>query len=60
METNSIKDVAPTVSAILGLPSPAQSKAAVIPQIVQDLSDREHVAVIVPDALGLFPFRRWR
>ena len=60
METYSTKDVAPTVSAILGLPPPAQSKGTVIPQIVQDLSDREHVAVIVPDALGLFPFRRWR
>ena len=60
MQQYSIMDVAPTVSAILGLPPPAQSKGAVVPPIAQDLSDRERVAIIVPDALGLFPFQRWR
>ena len=60
MKKYSIKDVAPTVSAILGLRSPAQSTGAVIQQIVRDLSDRQRVAVLVPDALGLFPFQRWR
>ena len=33
-------------------------KGAATPQIAPDLSDREHMAVIVTDALGLFPFRR--
>ena len=60
MEQYVIKDVAPTVSAILGLRSPAQSTGAVIPQIVRDLSGRQRVAVLVPDALGLFPWQRWR
>jgi len=34
-------------------------KGAAIPQIAPDLSDREHMAVIVPDAPGLFPVRRY-
>ena len=53
-------DVAPTVSAILGLPAPAQAKGAVIQCIADDLSGSAKVAILAPDAFGLFAWRLWR
>lgn len=53
-------DIAPTVSACLNLPPPAQASGAVIGEIAEDLAGCGRVAVLAPDALGVFPWRRWR
>ena len=55
----SMIDIAPTVSAILDLPSPPQATGSVIPEIVQDLSGCGQVAALAPDALGLFAWEKW-
>ncbi|HNZ39593.1 MAG TPA: alkaline phosphatase family protein, partial [Candidatus Latescibacteria bacterium] len=57
---HSMMDVAPTVSAILGLPVPAQAKGTPIPEIVRDLSGLERISLVAVDALGLFAFNLWR
>ncbi len=57
----SMMDVAPTVSAILGLPVPAQAKGTPVPEIVRDLAAGvERVALVAVDALGLYAFNLWR
>ena len=48
----SMTDIAPTVSAILGIPAPAQAKGKPIPQIVADLAGSPKVALLAPDAFG--------
>jgi len=60
MSEASMMDVAPTISAILDLPVPAQAKGMAIAAIVKDLADVSRAALIVPDALGLFAWRLWR
>ncbi len=56
----SMMDVAPTVSALLGLEPPAAAKGTPIPEIVQDLTEIERVAVLAPDAFGLFAWTLWQ
>ncbi len=56
----SMIDVAPTVSAILGLPAPAQARGAPIGEIVAGLAGSRRVAILAPDALGLFAWQRWQ
>jgi hypothetical protein len=53
-------DVAPTASAVLGLPAPERARGAPIGPIVDDLAGADRVAVLAPDALGLFAFDLWR
>ena len=53
-------DIAPTVSAILRLPAPAQVKGAPIPEIVADLSGSRAVAILATDALGMFAWNLWK
>ena len=55
----SMMDVAPTVSAVLGLPAPAGAKGAPIPQVAADLAGRGRVAVLAPDALGEYAWSLW-
>jgi predicted AlkP superfamily pyrophosphatase or phosphodiesterase len=52
--------VAPTVSAILGLPAPAQATGMPIPEIVDDLAHCDRVAILAPDAFGEYAWRLWR
>jgi predicted AlkP superfamily pyrophosphatase or phosphodiesterase len=52
--------VAPTVSAILGLPAPAQAIGTPIPEIVGDLAPRDRVAILAPDAFGEYAWRLWQ
>jgi predicted AlkP superfamily pyrophosphatase or phosphodiesterase len=52
-------DIAPTVSAVLNLPAPAQSWGVPIQEIVTDLNHEDRIALIVPDALGLFAWNLW-
>jgi len=52
--------VAPTVSAILNVPAPAQASGPAIPEIASDLANCERVAVLATDALGASAFARWR
>jgi len=52
--------IAPTVAAILRLPAPAQAKGAPIAEIVAGLSGCRKVAVVAPDALGLFAWNLWK
>ena len=59
-EQRSMTDVAPTVSAVLGLPAPAGATGSAIPQAVEDLSGARKVALLAPDALGEFAWRMWR
>ena len=56
----SMMDVAPTVSAILHLPVPAQAKGQPIPEIVADLIGAGKIAVLAPDAFGLFAWNLWK
>jgi predicted AlkP superfamily pyrophosphatase or phosphodiesterase len=51
--------VAPTVSALLGLPSPAQASGSAIPEIVQG-GLAERVAIVAPDALGEYAWGLWQ
>ena len=51
--------VAPTVSALLGVPPPAQAKGTAIPEIVAD-GPAERVAIVAPDALGEYAWGLWR
>ena len=57
---HSMMSVAPTVSAVLGLPAPAQCKGSVIREIADDLAGRERVALLATDALGRFAWGLWR
>ena len=56
----SMMDIAPTVSAILKLPPPAQAKGKFIPEIAEDLAGSPRVAILAPDALGLFAWNIWK
>jgi hypothetical protein len=56
----SMMDVAPTVSACLGLPSPAQAKGLPIEAIVDDLARVPRLAVLAPDALGMYAWKLWK
>lgn len=58
--TYSMVDIAPTVSAVLGIASPADAQGAPIPEIVEDLSGVTRVAILAPDAFGLFAWTLWR
>ena len=52
-------DVAPTVSAILELPAPAQSKGRVIQEMARDLEGCK-VAILATDALGEYAWGLWK
>jgi predicted AlkP superfamily pyrophosphatase or phosphodiesterase len=56
----SMTDVAPTVSALLGLREPASSIGSPIPEITRDFMHRDRVAIIAPDAFGWFAWQLWR
>lgn len=53
-------DVAPTVSAILRLPPPAQARGAPIQDILAALSGSNKVSILAPDALGMFAWNLWK
>jgi hypothetical protein len=53
-------DVAPTVSAVMGLPAPAQAKGAVMPEVERDLAGCERIALLAPDAFGWFAWTLWQ
>lgn len=56
----SMLDIAPTISAILEVPVPAQSEGTPIPEIILDLSGAARVILIAPDALGMFAWGLWK
>lgn len=51
--------VAPTVSALLGLPAPAQATGTAIPEILAG-GPAERVALVAPDALGEYAWQLWQ
>jgi predicted AlkP superfamily pyrophosphatase or phosphodiesterase len=53
-------DVAPTISAVLGLPAPAQAKGTPVRETVADLTGVRRVAVLAPDALGMYAWSLWK
>ncbi len=55
-----ITDIAPTVSAILGLPPPNRAGGKPIRAMVEDLAGSAKVAILAPDALGLFAWNLWK
>ena len=59
-QVRSMVDVAPTVSAVLGLPPPAQARGAAIQEIVAGLCDAEKAAILAPDGFGDFAWRLWQ
>jgi len=56
----SMIDVAPTTSAILRLPPPAQAKGTPIQEMITDLSGLSRVAILALDAFGMFAWNLWR
>ncbi len=52
--------IAPTIAAILDVPPPAQSTGQPIAQVVAELGDCDRLAVLAPDALGMYPWGLWR
>lgn len=56
----SMVDVAPTVAAILGLPAPAQAKGRPIAEVVAGLAGARRVAILAPDAFGLYAWTLWQ
>jgi predicted AlkP superfamily pyrophosphatase or phosphodiesterase len=56
----SLTALAPTIAALLGLPAPARAQEAPLAEVLTDLAPAERVAVLAPDALGWYPFSRWR
>jgi predicted AlkP superfamily pyrophosphatase or phosphodiesterase len=52
--------VAPTVAALLQIPAPAATTGEPIPEVVESLGQCTRVAILAPDALGLFPWTKWR
>ena len=57
---HSMMDVAPTVSAVLRLPAPAQAKGTPISEVVADLAGVSRVAVLALDAFGVFAWNLWK
>jgi predicted AlkP superfamily pyrophosphatase or phosphodiesterase len=55
----SMIDIAPTVSALLNLPLANQSEGNPIQEIVLDLKHAGRIALVVPDALGLYAWNLW-
>jgi len=60
VETYSMMDVAPTVSAALGSTEPADAKGSPIPDVVADLASVERIAVLAPDAFGWYAWTLWQ
>lgn len=56
----SMLDVAPTVSAILGLPAPAQAQGTPIPAILDDLTGARRIVILALDAFGWFAWTLWQ
>ena len=56
----STTDIAPTVSAILNLPAPAQSTGTAIKEIVDDLASANRVAILMPGGPDTFAWNRRR
>ena len=59
-ETHSMMDVAPTVSAVLQLPAPAQAKGRPIQAVAKSMAGRSRVAILALDAFGLFAWNLWK
>lgn len=55
-----ITALAPTVAALLGLPAPSRSTTTRVSEVIDELKQAARVAVLAPDALGHYPFTRWR
>lgn len=60
VETYSMMDVAPTVSAALGLTGPSDARGSPIPDVVADLAGVERIAVLAPDAFGWYAWTLWQ
>lgn len=56
----SLTALAPTVATLLGLPAPALAQTPPLAEVVADLAPADRVAILAPDALGWYPFTRWR
>ncbi len=59
-EKYSMKAVAPTAAAILGLDKPVSADESPIAEVINDLSEIKHLAILAPDALGILPWRLWK
>jgi len=59
-DINSMMDVAPTVSAVLGLRVPAGARGKPLDPAAVTLAGAARVALIVPDGLGLYAWGLWQ
>lgn len=59
-QTYSMTQVAPTVSAIMRLPAPAQAIGVPMPEIVSDFPAKCPVAVLALDAFGEYAWQLWQ
>jgi len=53
-------DIAPTVSAVLQLPAPRQSKGRMIQAVAESMVGKRRVAILALDAFGLFAWNLWK
>ena len=60
MQTYSMKCVAPTVAAILGVGRPAAAAEPAIEPMARELDGARSAAVLAPDALGILPWGLWQ
>ncbi|NLS75912.1 MAG: hypothetical protein GXY76_01490 [Chloroflexi bacterium] len=56
----SMMDIAPTVSALLRVPAPAQAKGTPILELVGDLAGASRVAILALDAFGQHAWNLWK
>ncbi len=56
----SMKTIAPTAAAVLGIDCPAAAAETPIGPITKDLKGARRLAILAPDALGILPWRLWK
>lgn len=59
-DVHTMKKIAPTVAAVLGLKKPGAAAESPIDAMVADLAGSCRLAILAPDALGILPWRLWR
>jgi len=59
-QCRSLTAIAPTVSRILGLPNPREATDPPLTEVVGSLQDAERLAILAPDALGYWIWKKWQ
>ncbi len=59
-EIYSMKSVAPTAAAVLGIKPPSAATESPITAVVNGLSGSKNLSILAPDALGILPWKLWK